>query len=68
MDMAESTRTIGTGERTVAKVLIDNLHRNGIAFTLGPVHEMGCRSFSDKKATVFNYAVDNAVSCLHPPA
>jgi len=67
MDMAKSTRTIGTGERTVAKGLIDNLHRNGIAFTLSPVQEMGYRSLSEKTA-VFNYAVDNAVSCLDPPA
>jgi hypothetical protein len=47
---------------------IDNPHRNGIAFTLGLVHEMGHRSFSDKKATLFSYAVDNAVPCLDPPA
>ena len=46
---------------------IDNLHRNGIAFILGPVHEMGYRSLSDEKATLFNCAVDNAVSCLDPP-
>jgi hypothetical protein len=47
---------------------IDNLHRNGIAFILSPVHEMGHRSFSDKKATLFSHAVDNAVPRLDPPA
>jgi hypothetical protein len=61
MDMAESTRTIGTGA-------IDNLQRNGIAFDLSLVHEVGCRSFSDKKAELLTYAVDNAMPCLDPPA
>ncbi len=63
--MVESTRTIGTG---AGIRLIDNPHRNGIAFTLGLVHEMGHRSFSDKKATLFTCAVDNAVPCPDPPA
>ena len=66
--MAESTRTVGTAARMAAGAPIDNPHRNGIAFTLDPVHEMGYRSLSDKKATLFNYAVDNAVPCLDPPA
>lgn len=48
--------------------LIDNPHRNGIAFTLGVVHEMGHRSYSGKKATLFSHAVGNAVPCLDPPA
>jgi len=46
---------------------IDNPHRNGIAFTLSPVQEMGYRSLSDKKPALFNYAVDIAVPCLDPP-
>jgi hypothetical protein len=65
MEMVESTRTIGTGARVR---LIDNLRRNGIAFTLGVVHETGHRSFSDKMATLFTCAVDNAVPCPDPPA
>jgi len=47
---------------------IDNPHRNGIAFTLGVVHEMGHRSYSGKKATLFSHAVGNAVLWLDPPA
>ncbi len=65
MDMVESTRTIGTG---AGVRLIDNAHRDGIAFTLSLVQEMGYRSFSDKEATSFDYAVDNAVHCFDPPA
>ena len=62
--MAGSTGVIGTA----AGVLIDNLHRDGIAFILSFVHEMGYRSLSDKKATLFSHAVENAVPCPDPPA
>ena len=65
MDLAARTEMIGAGAGDGS---IDNPHRNGIAFTLGLVHEMGHRSFSDKKATLVSYAVDNAVPCLDPPA
>jgi hypothetical protein len=37
--------------------LIDNLHRDGIAFSLSLVQEMGYRSFSDEEATLFSFAV-----------
>jgi hypothetical protein len=65
MDVAGSKERIGAG---AGGSLIDNLHRDGIAFTLGLVHEMGYRGFSDKKATLPSYAVDKAVPRLDPPA
>ncbi len=63
--MAGSKERIGAG---AGGSLIDNLHRDGIAFTLGLVHEMGYRSLSDKKATLFTCAAGNAVPGLDPPA
>ena len=64
--MAGTTDRIGT--RAGGLGLIDNLRPDGVAFSLGLVHEMGHRSFSDKKATLSSGAVDNGEPCLDPPA
>lgn len=51
----------GANENDRAAVgLIDNLHRNGIAFSLSVVHEGGSQ-FLRQEATPTSDAVDNAV-------